>query len=273
MPQVHQIAQQGFGTGTNELYDSARPSYQSAALSEIRRAVDVKGNINVAEIGSGTGIFTRALLNHNDWATDIGRLHTVEPSEGMRETFAKLLQDERVSVSEGTFEKTGIEDGWADVVIIAQAFHWCADYDQACREFARILKPEGVVALIWNLEDRDGAKWVAELRDTYEQHEAGTPQFRKDLWRQTFATPGYLEFFKPPIEKVWTYTLNATVESVVNRVLSKSYVAVLPEEEKLQVQDNVRTIVGRGDGKIWIDEDKGVFEYPYKTWVVLAHRL
>ncbi len=71
-------------------------------------------------IGSGTGIFTRALLNHNDWATDIGRLRTVEPSEGMRETFAKLIQDERVSVSEGTFEKTGIDDGWADVVIIAQ---------------------------------------------------------------------------------------------------------------------------------------------------------
>ena len=37
---------------------------------------------------------------------------------------------------------------------VRQAFHWCPDYDKASREFARILKPDGVVALIWNLEDR-----------------------------------------------------------------------------------------------------------------------
>ena len=36
----------------------------------------------------------------------------------------------------------------------SQAFHWCPDYDKAAREFARILKPDGIVALIWNLEDR-----------------------------------------------------------------------------------------------------------------------
>jgi ubiquinone/menaquinone biosynthesis C-methylase UbiE len=37
---------------------------------------------------------------------------------------------------------------------IPQAFHWCPDYDAASKEFARILKPNGIVALIWNLEDR-----------------------------------------------------------------------------------------------------------------------
>lgn len=35
-----------------------------------------------------------------------------------------------------------------------EAFHWCPDYDGASKEFARILKPDGVVAFIWNLEDR-----------------------------------------------------------------------------------------------------------------------
>ena len=37
---------------------------------------------------------------------------------------------------------------------LPQAFHWCFNYDAAAVEFARILKPDGVVALIWNLEDR-----------------------------------------------------------------------------------------------------------------------
>ncbi len=35
-----------------------------------------------------------------------------------------------------------------------QAFHWCPDYDKAVAEFARVLKPQGIVAFIWNLEDR-----------------------------------------------------------------------------------------------------------------------
>ena len=92
----------------------------------------------------------------------------------MREVFAKSVHDERVSVSEGTFDTTGVENGWADLVVIAQvpqlslllgsefahafrmlqAFHWCPDYDKASAEFARILKPDGIVAFIWNLEDR-----------------------------------------------------------------------------------------------------------------------
>ena len=72
----------------------------------------------------------------------------------MREQFAKTVHDPRASVRDGTFDATHVEDGWADLVVIAQAFHWCPDYDKAAREFARVLKPDGVVVLIWNLEDR-----------------------------------------------------------------------------------------------------------------------
>ena len=71
-------------------------------------------------IGAGTGIFTRALLAHPDWAGAIAELRAVEPSAGMREVFSKSVTDPRVSVREGTFDTTGIEDGWADVVVIAQ---------------------------------------------------------------------------------------------------------------------------------------------------------
>ena len=71
-------------------------------------------------IGAGTGIFTRALLAHPDWADAIGELRAVEPSEGMRSVFSKTVLDPRVSVREGTFDTTGIENGWADVVVIAQ---------------------------------------------------------------------------------------------------------------------------------------------------------
>jgi len=40
------------------------------------------------------------------------------------------------------------------VIVFTQAFHWCLDYDAAAAEFSRILKPGGVVALVWHIDDR-----------------------------------------------------------------------------------------------------------------------
>lgn len=75
---------------------------------------------HVRRIGAGTGIFTRALLAHPEWAGAVGALRAVEPSEGMRAQFAKTVPDARVSVHEGTFDATAAPDGWADLVVIAQ---------------------------------------------------------------------------------------------------------------------------------------------------------
>jgi len=269
---VHPVAQTGFGTGTNELYDRARPSYQPYALSHIRQAVKASPPLNVVEVGAGTGIFTRAFLAHDEWASAIKEVKAVEPSEGMRGVFTKTVTDQRVSVSNGTFEEIPVEDSWADLIVIAQAFHWCPNYDRASAEFARILKPGGVLALIWNLEDRDAARWVAQLRDRIEQHENGTPQFRLNLWRETFETPSYNKFFAPPLEKFWSYTLPGTIDIVSDRAFSKSYIAILPDDEKKKVKEDVQAIVERGDDKVWTDEAQGVFEYPHKTYVVIANR-
>lgn len=74
-------------------------------------------------LGSGTGIFTRALLAHPDWASSVKQLKALEPSEGMRDVFTKTVGNEHVSVSDGTFDITGVEDGWADLVVIAQVGH------------------------------------------------------------------------------------------------------------------------------------------------------
>ncbi|KAI0807512.1 S-adenosyl-L-methionine-dependent methyltransferase [Fomes fomentarius] len=269
---VHHLAKQGFGTGTNELYDRVRPSYQPNALAHIRQAVKASSPLNVVEIGAGTGIFTRALLAHPDWADAIKELRAVEPSAGMRDVFSKTVTDPRVSVRDGTFDTTGVEDGWADLIIIAQAFHWCPDYDKASAEFARALKPGGIVAFIWNLEDRNRAGWVAQLRDRIEQHESGSPQFRLGLWRATFSTPSYQALFHPPEEDVWDYVLTGTRDIVVERAQSKSYIAVLSSEDKQKVVNDLDAILQREDGLTWIDQTKGVFEYPYQTFLVVSKK-
>ncbi|KAF8319419.1 S-adenosyl-L-methionine-dependent methyltransferase, partial [Clavulina sp. PMI_390] len=171
---VHNVAQVGFGTGTNELYDKARPSYPSDALAALHAAIPkTDGKLNVLELGSGTGIFTRALLADPTFGPAVGKLEAVEPSAGMRATLEDKTKDERVVSREGTFSESGVPDGWADLVVVAQAFHWCPDYSAAMIEIARALKPNGVAAFIWNMEDQDAAGWVQDLRTFYEDFEKG----------------------------------------------------------------------------------------------------
>ncbi|KAF8447430.1 S-adenosyl-L-methionine-dependent methyltransferase [Boletus edulis BED1] len=270
---IHSVAHVGFAAGTNELYDRARPSYPQDSVRLIKKAVDNATPLNIVEIGAGTGLFTRTLLADEDNETRIASLKAIEPSAGMREVFKQRVSHESVSISDGTFDNVpSVENGWADLIIIAQAFHWCPDYGKACAEFARILKPGGAVAFIWNLENRDAAGWVAQLRDRIEIHERGSPQFRLGLWRQAFSTESYNNYFKPPEEKEWVYQVATSEEICVDRALSKSYISILPPDQKQSVIDDIKAIVARGDGKVWIDESKGVFEYPYKTLVVLARK-
>ncbi|KAI0780852.1 S-adenosyl-L-methionine-dependent methyltransferase [Trametes elegans] len=268
---VHEVAKHGFGTG-NELYDRARPSYQANALAYIRQAIKSPPPLNVVEIGSGTGIFTRALLAHPDWTSAVKELRAIEPSAGMRDVFTKTVSDPRVSVAEGTFDTTGVEDGWADLIVIAQAFHWCPDHDKALAEFARVLKPGGIVAFIWNLEDRKRAAWVAQLRDRIEQHENGSPQFRLGLWRAAFETTTYGQKFEPQEEKIWEYVLPATRDIAIERACSKSYIQLLSPEEREKVIKDIDAILQRKDGLKWIDEEKGIFEYPYQTFLVISRK-
>ncbi|KIJ99676.1 hypothetical protein K443DRAFT_101793 [Laccaria amethystina LaAM-08-1] len=293
---VHDIAKSGFGTGTNELYNTIRPSYQAPALSFIRQAVDASHALNIVEwvpclhdglifsnfglrIGAGTGIFTRALLAQPEWDSSINEIRAIEPSEGMRSIFSKTVNDERVSINKGTFDASGIENGWANLIVVAQAFHWCPNYELAAAEFDRILKPKGTLALIWNLEDRqafifcrDGAEWVAQVRERIERHEEGTPQFRLGLWRQVYNAASYQKAFRAPHEQTWSYNLEATANTVIDRASSKSYIAVLPPAVKAEVQQDLRRILADGE-KIWVDKKLGVFEYPYETLVVIAQKL
>ncbi|KAA1471133.1 S-adenosyl-L-methionine-dependent methyltransferase [Dentipellis sp. KUC8613] len=268
---VHELARKGFGQGTNELYDRVRPSYQANALSFIRQSVKAQPPLNIVEIGAGTGIFTRALLAHPEWSTSIQKLSALEPSAGMREVFAKSVTDERVTIKEGFFDNTGVPDGQVDLIVIAQAFHWCPDFDAAAVEFSRILKPDGIVALIWNLEDREVAEWVGQVRDCVESYEQGAPQFRLGLWRKVF-NETYEKLFEPPVEKVWDYLLPGTLEIVTNRAFSRSYVAIQTDDVKAKIKTDIQAIVERGDGKKWIDEANGVFEHPHKTYVVIMNK-
>ncbi len=127
-----------------ENYVRFRPSYPPSVLSPLKPLLNKKGNVAVADLGSGTGVFSKLLL-------DAGfHTYAVEPNPAMRRAAEVQLNGHSGFHSvEGEGEATTLETASVDAITVAQAFHWFA-ITKAVSEFARILKPDGLVLLIWN---------------------------------------------------------------------------------------------------------------------------
>ena len=125
-------------------YVNYRPSYPLEVVDTLISECGLSSQSMIADIGSGTGIFTRLLLDKN--------LHVagVEPNESMHRAAEQQLSSYRkFSSTGGQSEHTGLADHSIDLITAAQAFHWFKR-DETRQEFIRILKPGGQVALIWN---------------------------------------------------------------------------------------------------------------------------
>lgn len=122
-------------------YVRYRPGYPSELVAAL---LDGSNNPVVADIGSGTGIFTRLLLQRGL------RVFGVEPNTNMRLAGEEYLADyDNFTSIDGGAEDSGLDDASVDLITAAQAFHWFHN-QQARTEFARILKADGRLALIWN---------------------------------------------------------------------------------------------------------------------------
>ncbi len=110
----------------------------------------------IADIGSGTGLSAKLFLENRN------TVYGVEPNASMREAAVEYLRDFPTFIShDGTAENTDLEDASVDFVTAAQAFHWF-DPDKTRREFRRIVKPGGYVALMWNERQLDTTEFLKE---------------------------------------------------------------------------------------------------------------
>ncbi|CAN5420930.1 class I SAM-dependent methyltransferase [soil metagenome] len=123
-----------------ENYRLYRPGYPSRLIEFLR---PFAGSA-VADVGSGTGIFSRQLL-------DLGvEVYAVEPNLGMRQIAERdLSSDPRFHSLDQTASETGLADASVNLVTCAQSFHWFAN-QTAISEFRRILRAPKRAALIWN---------------------------------------------------------------------------------------------------------------------------
>ena len=214
-----------------DAYDHARPSYPEEAVPWLvgRRPA------SVVELGAGTGKLTALLAaaGHDLLATD--------PLPEMLAHLQRRLPDVRTAVASA--EEIPVPSRSVDVVVCAQSFHWF-DHATALPEIARVLRPGGRLALVWNHRD-NGIPWVRKL-----ERIIGEKDEREENVRPLMETPyfGWVE------EERFRFWQSLDADLLADLVRSRSYVAVLPEEERAGVLARVRELYddyGRGhDGML-----------------------
>ncbi|HET7170947.1 MAG TPA: class I SAM-dependent methyltransferase [Gaiellales bacterium] len=196
-------------------YARARPGYPQAAVEWLLEGAPGR---KVVDLAAGTGKLTQVLVESG--AAPIA----VEPDAGMRAALVTAVPG--VEAMEGSAEAIPLPDACADAVLVAQAFHWF-DPERACDEIARVLRPGGVLGLLWNL--RDGSvPWVADLDRILDWPadvvaRAGDLSFEEIERHPLFAVGGRREFPNP---------VGFTPSRLVDWAASTSRVATRPEPER-----------------------------------------
>jgi GrpB-like predicted nucleotidyltransferase (UPF0157 family)/ubiquinone/menaquinone biosynthesis C-methylase UbiE len=133
-------------TGRAEAYKNARPNYAPALLGWLKEKYALGPGKVVADMGSGTGIFTQALLSTG------ATVYAVEPNSEMRAVAEDQFRSfpNFISVPRPA-EATSLPEHTFDLITAAQAFHWF-DSQRFNHEADRLLKPMGEAALIWNMK-------------------------------------------------------------------------------------------------------------------------
>lgn len=135
-------------------YVRYRPDYPTTMLDWLHREHSVTAEWRVADVGAGTGISCKLFLDAGHDVT------AVEPNAAMREAaVAWLGGNPHFHAIAGKSDATSLPDANIDLVTVAQAFHW---FDPAStrREFARILRPNGLAAIFWNSRRLTGTPFL-----------------------------------------------------------------------------------------------------------------
>ncbi|MBC2932455.1 class I SAM-dependent methyltransferase [Nocardioides sp. zg-1228] len=209
-----------------EAYDRGRPSYPAEAVAWLAGG-DAKV---VLELAAGTGKLTRQLVDqgHAVFAT--------EPDEAMLEVLRARVPE--VSAKVAAAESLPANDRSVDVVVVGQAFHWF-DHEAALSEAARVLKPGGHLALVWNSRD-ERIPWVRRLGDLLGRQDLDTSSAGHLVQSELF---GFVE------EATFKQWQEVNRETILDLARSRSSFAAMEPDEREHNLARVRAFYddyGRG---------------------------
>jgi SAM-dependent methyltransferase len=243
----------GFSAGAED-YERGRPSYPADAVEVVVRELGLGPGRRVLDLAAGTGKLTRLLVPSG------AEVVAVEPVAEMRAQLVAAVPG--VEVLDGTAEAIPLPDASVDGATVAQAFHWF-DAPVALAEIARVLRPGGTLALVWN--ERDTREpWVAELSRIIRWDERGRWQVPYTLEEDWAARLDALDSGFGPVQRYDTgFAQPMDADTLVARVLSTSYLASRPEPEQADLARRVRRLVAD------LDEP---FDLPYQTTLYWCRR-
>jgi SAM-dependent methyltransferase len=242
---VDPVAAAGFASAA-QIYERARPSYPAEAVAWLVQRTGIGPGSTVLDVGAGTGKLTRLLVPTG------ARVVAVEPIAEMRALI------EGAEAVDGTAEELPFGDCTADVVTVAQAFHWF-DLERALPELHRVLRPGGHLALVWNMRDLDDPvqhgveELLAPLRLEVPAQQLG--RWRGPLERTPLFGAGEVAGFR--------YEQRFTADDLCERVASTSFVAAMAPVDRDALLVRVRALVHG------LPEP---FPFPYKTEVHVVPR-
>jgi SAM-dependent methyltransferase len=227
-------------------YAALRPSYPDDAVRFLLGDVPRR----VLDLGAGTGLLTERLVAAGH------EVVAVDPSAEMLAELSARLPDVEVQV--GSAERIPLPDGDVDAVVAGQAAHWF-DPARAAPEIRRVLRPGGVVGLVWNARD-ESVPWVGALGELLADEARGHEADQTVVEQFVEALPAEEEWLESGIVQT------VTPEQLVAGIGTRSYVATMDAADREAFLGRIRDLLATHPGTRGRDS----LGLPHRT---AAHRL
>ena len=246
-----QNATQRFSSRVED-YVRYRPGYPNQVIELLTQECALTPDSIIADIASGTGIFTRLLLENGN------RVLGVEPNPEMRAAGEEFLAAyPKFSSVAGTAEATTLPAASIDLVTAAQAAHWF-DRPKTRREFIRILKPDGWTVLIWNERKTDGSPFLRDYEHLLLNYGTDYGEVRHER-----TTAEIADFFAPSPFHSRTFATAQELDyaALEGRLMSSSYTPQRGNPKYQPMLARLREIFDahQRNGRVSLEYDTRVF--------------
>ena len=235
-----------------EAYSKYRPGYPPVIVDFLATECGLTADSVIVDVGSGTGILSELFLKYGN------SVFGIEPNREMREAGERILATYQNFASiDGSAESTLLNDKSADFITAAQAFHWF-DRKKTRTEFARILKPDGWVVLLWNERRTDSTPFLRDYEELLLTYGTDYKEVRHENVDENIA-----EFFAPQNFQLKSFENKQVVdfEGLKGRLLSSSYVPAPGQPLFTEMLDALALLfeVHQQDSQVVIEYDTRVY--------------
>ena len=240
-----------------KVYEKYRPNYPKESINIIMSSCGVPSieNYIIADIGSGTGKFSKLLLDNGCI------VYGIEPNDNMRKLAeVKFSNYKNFKSINATSESTRLQDNSIDLIICAQSFHYFNN-NETKEEFKRILKANGKVILLWNFHAREDYFIQDYEKLVYKYHSKKLePTFAQDkmseeVFKNLFST---YDIFSIPNTQIFD------LDGLWNRIISSNHSPIPEEKEYLELKTQITQLFNKHqvDGKI---------TFPHHTKIIIGN--